>query len=459
MKKKIAQISFWLLGVYMEFMKKRGRPPFSKKQENILSALNPGQDIQVVVRNYYCEKVSNIILATFAAVIVIMLASLNSLLNPKLQNGRTIYRNDYGEGDRTLTLEAESNEFDYGTVDISISERKIPDKEVVPMMDEMIEKMKSYIVGDNESLNHIDRDLKLPTSISGYPFELRWSTSDYEIIRDNGRLGDVEADIGGTEILLTAYVTYGEDVKTYEIPIQVFPQYISEEDMKKKELEKAINAADYDTREDDYMMLPVNVAGEAINWRENSLLTLPVMIIVALIVLFSLWKGMDKDLETKHEERNRLLLAEYSELISKLQVLLSSGMTIRVALERIVLEYQRDCKRGTDEKYAYTELMLCIKRLQDGMPEAECYRYFGERCGLLCYRKLSSILIQNIRKGNSGLLSSLDTEMQSAFEERKMAVRKKGEEAQTKLIFPMMIMLGIVMVLIMIPAYMSFGGM
>jgi hypothetical protein len=93
------------------------------------------------------------------------------------------------------------------------------------------------------------------------------------------------------------------------------------------------------------------------------------------------------------------------------------------------------------------------------MSEAACYEYFGNRCGVVCYKKLSSMLIQNLRKGTDGLIEAMDNEVRIAFEERKAVARKLGEEAQTKLMLPMMLMLSVVMIIIMIPAYLSFGGM
>ncbi len=53
----------------------------------------------------------------------------------------------------------------------------------------------------------------------------------------------------------------------------------------------------------------------------------------------------------------------------------------------------------------------------------------------------------------------LENETKIAFEERKQQAKRLGEEAQTKLLFPMILMLTVVMIIIMIPAYMSFGGL
>ena len=50
----------------------------------------------------------------------------------------------------------------------------------------------------------------------------------------------------------------------------------------------------------------------------------------------------------------------------------------------------------------------------------------------------------------------LKNECIEALEERKARARKKGEQAGTKMLFPMLLMLMVVMVVIMVPAFMSF---
>ena len=47
--------------------------------------------------------------------------------------------------------------------------------------------------------------------------------------------------------------------------------------------------------------------------------------------------------------------------------------------------------------------------------------------------------------------------MVDALEQRKNLARRLGEEAGTRLLMPLFLMLGIVMVMIMVPAMMSMG--
>ena len=54
------------------------------------------------------------------------------------------------------------------------------------------------------------------------------------------------------------------------------------------------------------------------------------------------------------------------------------------------------------------------------------------------------------------MLETLRKEAMKAGDEQRRQIQKKGEEMETKLLFPMMVMLGIVMVFIMVPALFSF---
>ena len=94
---------------------------------------------------------------------------------------------------------------------------------------------------------------------------------------------------------------------------------------------------------------------------------------------------------------------------------------------------------------------------QTGVSEADAYENFGKRCSLRQYVRLTALLNQNMKKGSNNLLVSLQQESRDAFETRKNMARRLGEEAGTKVLGPMMLMLGVVLVMIMIPAYLSFG--
>ncbi len=100
--------------------------------------------------------------------------------------------------------------------------------------------------------------------------------------------------------------------------------------------------------------------------------------------------------------------------------------------------------------------MKTAGQIGSGQSEGRAYSEFGRRCGLQAYLKLSTLLEQSQKNGSRQLRQALELEMVSAFEQRKNLAKKLGEEAGTKLLLPLFMMLGVVMVMIVVPAFLAF---
>ena len=137
---------------------------------------------------------------------------------------------------------------------------------------------------------------------------------------------------------------------------------------------------------------------------------------------------------------------------------LGAGLSVRSTFIRLGEEYTKRREEGLSEQGAYEEILLVCRELASGVPEAEAYADFGQRCRSRQYTRLSAILAQNLKKGNQELLSVMQQEAKASFEERQNTARKLGEEAETKLLLPMIMMLAITMLIIIIPAYYSFAA-
>ena len=94
--------------------------------------------------------------------------------------------------------------------------------------------------------------------------------------------------------------------------------------------------------------------------------------------------------------------------------------------------------------------------MDSGVSQKEAYQNFGQRCAQAKYKTFSTLLVQNLRSGNRKLVDMLERESTEAWEERKRRARIHGETAATKLLVPMILMLGVVLALLMIPACLSF---
>ena len=71
------------------------------------------------------------------------------------------------------------------------------------------------------------------------------------------------------------------------------------------------------------------------------------------------------------------------------------------------------------------------------------------------YMKLGSLLEQNLNKGAKEMRFQLGSEVKNAFQNYKSETITKSKQAETKLVFPMILILIVIMLLIMVPSFMN----
>ena len=245
----------------------------------------------------------------------------------------------------------------------------------------------------------------------------------------------------------------------YRIYVNIMPRQYTGAEAWQKAFDHALAEADRSTLSKERMELPKEIAGQPISYSEKSsatFLLFPVLGILAAILLYFRQGANQKDIRKKRE--NQLLL-DYSELVSKLMVYLGAGLTLRNSFLLIAEHADNLVKRGIQENRAlYDELHIMANQFAKNMPESEIYTDFGRRIHLKPYTKLVSLIEQNRKNGTSNLRALLEVEMNDAFTERKNTARRLGEEAGTKLLLPLFLLLAIVMCIVIVPALTSFHG-
>ena len=106
--------------------------------------------------------------------------------------------------------------------------------------------------------------------------------------------------------------------------------------------------------------------------------------------------------------------------------------------------------------YLTEEMFLTKNQMDNGISEEKAYEMFGRRIGILTYMKFSTLLVQNLKKGTANLINILEYESADIFNERKENAKILGEEASTKLLVPMVLMMTIIFAIIL---YAAFAGM
>ncbi len=151
----------------------------------------------------------------------------------------------------------------------------------------------------------------------------------------------------------------------------------------------------------------------------------------------------------KISKRAEKMLSEFSDVVSKLALLVNSGMILREAWERTAYS-----KEGA----IYGEMRRSIVEMQNGKAEIDALFGFGQRCMLPEIKKFSSTLIQGLEKGNSDLAGMLTAQSKEVWELKKQMVHRQGELANNKLLLPMCLTFIGILIMVIVPVFSNIGA-
>lgn len=404
-------------------------------------------------RSYYAKKIADCILLTT----VMALASAGVYLTvdrtETVVEDNRLERPGYGMGDReeelTVQLEGETQPVQ---MTVTVQGRKYSASQVEELLEKGRESLEQNLRGDNPSLDQVREKLNFPTALEDGAVTVEWMTMPYGMIDDNGQIIG-EPDEQGSIVEIQATLTCQEQELMYETAVCVYPPVLSEQEQLWQAVEDEVERANQEGAEQEMLELPSQVEGRSITWLRQPQQLFPLLLALTVVLPLCLWLQRDQKIRQKARERKLQMTLDYSELMWKMTMLLGAGLTIRGTFSRIAAEYKRS--RTGQKRYAYEELLFTCGEMRSGVPESTAYENFGRRCDLPQYVKLGSLLSQNLKKGSKGLASMLEKEASSSMEERQNMARKLGEQAGTKLLFPMAMMFGVVLIVLMVPAFLS----
>lgn len=421
----------------------------SRQVETDLAQLHPGESKEYLKTDYYVKKTAISLAVVLAGTLLGGAVRLGVQGEVILGEGGRVPRGSYGEGAFEITVAA-----DYEgrkiTVQVPVEYRKLSREETEKLLDELMERLPQLILEDNESPEAVSSNLKLERYYEGYPFSVEWNSSNLRVINADG---DVYPESAPQQVTLSALLTYEEYSREWELTVTVTQPKLSAEEELYRELERLVLEAEETSREQESFQLPEEFRGETLGWSqvtEDNSLTLWTAALAAAAAVYLL---SDRDLHERLEKRRKNMRREYPELVHKLVLFVGAGMTIRGAFQKMAGDYTAKREDGGAPSPVYEELLYTCRELHSGISEGAAYEHFGRRTGLQEYIRLSTLLTQNLKRGNSMILDRLREEADRAAEQRLQQSRKLGEEAGTKLLIPMVMMLAVIMVMIMIPAF------
>ena len=456
-KKKKRGLSRMIVDAVYDRRIRRGTQVCSLQKLEKLRGLNPEIRPEESARELAVKK-CRIAMVCMAVAIVLSLSAFITGDEGRLAGDNTLARPSKGEKAEEVDLTVHIDDKDY---DIQVEVAPVPftDEEVDWLFDKAQEEYLSALKGKNESLQAVREDLNFISSCSIHGMEADWETEKNDCIRYDGRVDS--SKIQKTEninIYLTmTYEERGEirGRRTVKTTVDVLPPEVSEGEQLQMLVESAVAEAGQEGS--DRLVLPAMIGGNPASYSEPSGRGIAGLLAALGVVTAAVMAYLqEKQLNEAAEKRDGQLLLDYGEFVSELTVLTGAGLSVRQAWNRIICDMQSRQEAGAERRYLYREMLLTKNAMDRGVSEEYAYRDFGRRCGQPPYLRLGSLLETNIRKGSKGMNDLLRREADDAFGDRMQLARRQGEKISSKLLIPMMLFFMLVLVILMVPAFLSF---
>lgn len=438
----------WLVQVYYELLRILGREALPDTRKARLRAVYPGEVPEKKARELDGKRLLQgaCCLAAFLA-----LAAAAALAAPDSQV-QELPRPEGAYAVESYQIQVEGEEGS-AWIEVPVYGRQATGEEREQQFAQAEEEARQQMLGENLSPEEVWQPLNFQTESSVAGMLVWWTPRDPELIGADGSILAEEIPEEGiwTAVELHLYWELGVEAeqRTVELPLRLLPERLPEGTSLGEEAERLLRQAEQENRESDTVKLPEQIQGETVTFRFQETRGPWELAGLGLLAAMFLFAREERRLREQYDQRNRQLLLDYSRLVENLSVLMGAGLPVRRAWERILRE-QRERGRSL-----YAEMALTLHAMEQGVPEEQAYGDFGRRCGLPPYLRLGSLLETNGRSGTKRLASLLEQESADALEERLQLARRQGEEVSTRLLFPMLLLFGLVLVLLLIPAVLS----
>lgn len=159
----------------------------------------------------------------------------------------------------------------------------------------------------------------------------------------------------------------------------------------------------------------------------------------------------DIDLKYKIKQKNISILLDYPVFCTDLAVMCGAGLDLYEAWEKALWRKSRST--------LYTEARRVLLKTSAGILFQDSLREFSANLPIPEIHTFVTIINQEIKSGSGGMASRLKDCAGRSWRTRERIARKKGEEASSKLVFPLAVGLAGVLLILASPAVMVMKGM
>ncbi len=170
------------------------------------------------------------------------------------------------------------------------------------------------------------------------------------------------------------------------------------------------------------------------------------LILTVIIITYS-FLSLDKELL----KRKRECISELPFFIHSLILLINAGESIQSAFVKVTRSYA-----SPPDSHLKLQLMKAMYELENGNSFTVVLERLNQRVAVHEVSVFTTTLILNVRRGGKDLVLILDNLANDFWNRRINEARIIGEEASSKLVFPMLLILIVVILVLATPAVLIF---
>lgn len=157
-----------------------------------------------------------------------------------------------------------------------------------------------------------------------------------------------------------------------------------------------------------------------------------------------------KELGNRVAARRQRIVLELPELLGKLLLVVNAGDNVMRALARCAEQ------QPVGANPLYDELKAALAAMNRGESMAAALEEMGRRCAVPEVKLFASTLLINARRGGEAFVPALKELTRQMWDKRKATVRTLGEQASSKLVFPLALIFLCIMILVGAPTILLF---
>ncbi|MDD4566165.1 MAG: type II secretion system F family protein [Eubacteriales bacterium] len=375
-----------------------------------------------------------------------------------------IERPTYVEKVKSVPVEVKITYKDYKftkNLNLKIKQKDTTVKEKMELLKNYGESLEKSILGKNKNLKEITGPLNLVSRDPVTGITVVWKSDAPEAVNNKGEVNLLNAE--GFHVELQAIMTLDDISTTKTFQLKISTDASGEEYKKSLEqkLQSAVNKIEADNA-GPYLMLP-NALDDRIqvSWfrggKEAPVLLFIVFILGILIIYFKRYDQINKEIKEAEES----IIRDLPEFMNKLVLLLNAGLVVSSAFKKIAEDHEAAHRgEGTSQwsgqkRILYDEMCDIQKKVnQTNISLIKELQDFSQRSGVRELVRMIAVISDNWNKG-SVLSEKLEGESNLLWISRKKRAEEKGKLAETKLTFPLMILLIVLIMVTIAPALME----